>query len=117
MNNQWLSELKEGDKVVIYSWGFSYNSYKEEVVQKITPKGFIKVNDILFKPDSGYSRSGGSCLLNPNDNDTKEKLENYKKSIFIRSVLNKTWNVRDLTYEQAIKIYEILNEGNSNDNK
>lgn len=117
MNNKWLSELKEGDKVVVNSWCFSYNSYMEEVVQKITPKGFIKVNDILFNPDSGYSRSSGSRLLNPNDNDTKEKLENCKKSIFIRSVLNKIWSIRDLTYEQAIKIYEILNEDNSNDNK
>lgn len=117
MNNKWLSELKEGDKVVINSWSYTYNSYTEEVVQKITPKGFIKVNDILFDPNSGYSRSGRSCLLNPNDNDTKEKLENYKKSRFIISVLKKMCNVRDLTFEQAIKIYEILNEDNSNDNK
>lgn len=111
-NNKWLSELKEGDKVVINSWCFPYNSYMEEVVQKITPKGFIKVNDILFKPNSGYSRSGESRLLNPNDNDTKEKLENYKKSSFIRSVLKKMCNVGDLTFEQAVKINEILNEDN-----
>lgn len=110
MNNKWLSELKEGDKVVINSWNYTYNSYEEEVVQKITPKGFIKVNDILFNPNSGYSRSSGSRLLNPNDNDTKEKLENYKKSRLIRSVLNKMCNVRDLTFEQAVKINEILKE-------
>lgn len=110
-NNKWLSELKEGDKVVVTRWGMIHNSYSEGTVQKITPKGFIKVNDILFKPNNGVSRSGEFGLL-PNDDNNKEKLELYKKSSFIRSVLKKMCNVGDLTFEQAVKINEILNEDN-----
>lgn len=111
MSKEWLSQLKEGDKVVVYSYGWGNSSYNERVVEKITPKGFIKVNGSLFNPNDGYRRGdGGACLQNPNDNEVMEKVKKYRKDMFISKILRDMWETRCLTYEQAIEIDRILGD-------
>ena len=111
MSKEWLSKLKEGDRVVVYSWGWANSSYKESVVEKITPKGFIKVNGSLFNPNDGYRRGdGGACLQNPNDNEVMERVKKYQEDSFIRTILVDMWETRKITYEQAIEIDRILGD-------
>lgn len=111
MSKEWLSKLKEGDRVVVYSWGWANSSYKESVVEKITPKGFIKVNGSLFNPNDGYRRGdGGACLQNPNDNEVMERVKKYQEDSFIRKILVDMWETRKITYEQAIEIDRILGD-------
>lgn len=111
-NKEWLSSLKLGDKVVVCSWSWSYSlRYNESTVEKITPKGFIKVNGLLYNPNNGYLRgSGGSKLLCPDDKETKEKVKDYKRDCFVKSVLYSMRNVVNITFDQAVKIKDILGE-------
>lgn len=111
MSEEWLSKLKEGDRVVVYSWGWANSSYEESVVEKITPKGFIKVNGSLFNPNDGYSRGdGGACLKDPNNDKVIEKVNEHRKNMFIHKILVDMWETRKITYEQAIEIDRILGD-------
>lgn len=49
-------------------------------------------------------------MLDPKDLKTREYLEKYKRKIFVNSILRKMQDCRGLSYEQAIKISEILQE-------
>lgn len=49
---QWLKNLKEGDKVIVKH---SHNFYLDIVI-KVTPKGFIKISNMLINPETGYAR-------------------------------------------------------------
>lgn len=111
MSKEWLSKLKEGDRVVVYSWGWANSSYEESVVEKITPKGFIKVNGSLFNPNDGYRRGeSGACLYDPNEDDVMERVKKYQEDSFIRKILVDMWETRKITYEQAIEIDRILGD-------
>ena len=111
-NKEWLSSLKAGDKVVVCIWRWTSTSYREKIVEKITPKGFIKVDDTLYYPKDGYARGGGSKILCPDDEDVRKKLESYQKESFVKNVLYKMRNVSIITLDQAIRINRILNEEN-----
>lgn len=114
-NNDWISSLKAGDNVVVHFWSWSDKSYKQSVVEKVTPKGFVKVNGILYNSIDGRARGDfRSCLLNPEDDETKKKVMLYQKEAFARGVLKKMWDIRGITFEQAVKINEILNGVNNN---
>ena len=114
MSKKWLSQLKEGDMVVLHSWSAGYSCYIEETVQKVTPKGFIKVNGSLFNPNDGMARSrgswSGSCLMDANDESVKEQVKKYRMECYVGRVLRKIRNIPDLTYEQAIEIDRILGD-------
>lgn len=74
MSKEWLSELKEGDPVVVRVYSWSEIEYIETNVQKITAKGFIRVRDILFYPKNGFARGYSEyMLMNPNDESTNQQ--------------------------------------------
>ena len=110
MSKEWLSKLKEGDTVVVHSCNWTGSHWGVAKIQKITQKGFIRAHDILFKPEDGYSRGGGSCLLDPNDEEVKKSVSKYRNDCFIRMVLKQMWSAKELTYEQAIEKVRILGD-------
>ena len=99
-------EFKVGDKVLLTS----YSGRKISVVEKIPPKGFIKVDGMLFYPNgkertSNYYYSCGIELLTPELE--KEVGENAYRQRITKRLREIKWN--DITYEQAQKIDEVLN--------
>ena len=58
MNND-LSNLKVGDEVIISQ---RFNNDRVVKIEKITPKGFIKIGNYLFYPN-GKERGGNRCIL------------------------------------------------------
>lgn len=106
-DNSWIEALNPGDLVVVSSWNWTGWAYKASKVEKITPTGLIRVDGALYKKD-GRSRSGGSEILNPNDEEVMSRLKEYTEKRFIMSVVNKMGCVRYLTMEQAQEICRVM---------
>lgn len=83
-------------------------SIRVSEVTAITPKGFIKVDDTLFKPD-GFKRTSDAWDTTHITIATDEKIEELKKKIFIQKVTKALKNVSTITFEQAEEINKILN--------
>lgn len=99
--------LKAGDKVLLY------NQYRRKIttVEKITPKGFIKVDGILFN-SNGAERGGsiyGSYHIEP---VTDEREQELRREFFVNNTKKrlKEFDFNNITYEQACKIALLLNE-------
>lgn len=107
---EWLKQLKAGDDVVIGTWNWVSSGYTNAKVEKITPTGFIRVEGALYKPKDGMSRSGGSKLLNPTDENTIKLLKEYTEKTFVKQTMYKirNTNYNDVTYEQAVEIRKIM---------
>lgn len=110
---EWLKQLKPGDEVIIRAWNWGGNTYKKANVEKITPTEFIRVCNILYKPQDGNSRSGNSDLLDPNDENTIKIVNDWKKKRFVSEVMYKIRNTdySKVTYEQAFEICKIMGWG------
>lgn len=109
IDKEWLKQLKPGDEVVYYySRGFGYSENIRKV-DKITPKGFIKVGEVLFNPDTGYARGDYSCSI-------YKPTEEIKKRIYETAVIKKarlllgTLKNADMTYERAVEIIKIFSD-------
>lgn len=107
---EWLKQLKAGDDVVVRTWNWGGSGYTYTKVEKVTPTGFIRVKGILYKPQDGTSRGGGSDLLDPNDESTIKLLKKYEENKFISETMWKIRNANynDVTYEQAVAIRKIM---------
>lgn len=104
INNDWLKELKVGDKVVVN------NRYRKilTTVIKITPKGFIKTeNGFQFNSD-GTQRSSNiwdsATLLQFTD----EVMLEFKKNKLVNQC--KEIKFSELTIEQLEQILLIVNK-------
>lgn len=95
--------LKVGDKVFVCS----RFGKKLATVDKITPNGFVKVNDRLFYP-SGTERSGDNWNRSYLIPATEETIEDFKKKLFIQRCIKDCHNLKELTYAQAVAIEKIL---------
>lgn len=109
--------VKVGD-FVLYQWGYVHNRVEKIVkVVKITPTGRIRIEGCDEQYDK-YGRqmgnkdrwSCGSHIRIPTDDDYKRIKENsaISKALLLISSKNK----QNLSYEQAVKIIEILKETN-----
>lgn len=98
-------DVKAGDYVFIVS------RLKRSLhqVEKITPKGFIKVAGTLFTKD-GFMRGGSSYIRTFIYPASAEAVEQYRKEKFIVDVVEKLQRVDNLRYEQAVEINRILFE-------
>jgi hypothetical protein len=98
-----LSNAKVGDKVIICR---HLGDEEVGVIEKITPKGYLKVGGCLYYTN-GVERATGwytsSIKL-----ATDEEIEKLEKRKFRRKVLNKLHALKDISYEQAILIENIL---------
>lgn len=107
MNEEWLKNLKVGDKVFVVN-----NAYKSlETVQRITPKGRIVVDNTLYT--NGVNRSNEwniLCLEEATESAVKlYKRERFVRNVFSKLIFNKLRGTKAMTYEQAKEINKILN--------
>lgn len=105
--------VKVGDKV-LYSGGYSYNSFEKisEVV-KVTPTGRIKIKDSVSQFDKYGNEMGKKDRWTSHSRIselTEEDCERVKKNnaIFKAVYLCGKVDKKNMTYEQAVKIIEIL---------
>ena len=104
--------LKAGDKVfVLYS-----RSRELDFVEKVTPKGFIKVGGTLFTKD-GFERGGSAWYHASIEPATEEMIAEYNKEKFIRATIKQMRETPKISYEQALKISEILNKQEETNNE
>ena len=104
--------LKAGDKVFVWYSG----SCRLGFVEKITPKGFIKVDGTLFTQD-GLERGGSDWYHTSIEPATEEKIAEYNRKKFIRATIKQMRETPKISYEQALKISEILNKQEENTNE
>lgn len=100
-----LKDLKVGDLVILNreTWCFTIEEYLAKI-EKITPKGYIKVRGMLFYAD-GTPRGDYPYNI---EVATDQKINAIKEGNFITKVLKKIRHVEDLTYEQAVEINDLL---------
>lgn len=101
--------LKVGDNVFVNNaYGLALRK-----VEKITPKGFIKVDGNLYTKD-GVMRGSGwnwSAIRPASD----EEIAEFRKKKFVADVVQKLRSVSNLQYEQAVAINKILFEVGKDD--
>ena len=99
--------FKVGDKVLLY------NRYRRKIttVEKITPKGFVKVDGILFN-SNGAERGGSTYESYRIEPITNEREQELKQEFFISNTKKKLkeFDFNNITYGQACKIALLLNE-------
>lgn len=99
--------FKVGDKVLLY------NRHRRKIttVEKITPKGFIKVDGVLFN-SNGTERGGDAYESYRIEPITDEREQELKRDFFVSNTKKKLkeFNFNNITYEQACKIAILLNE-------
>lgn len=103
MTQDWLKNLKVGDKV------FVTTSFTKDLktVQRITPTGRVVVNNTQFVDGVNRSSMWQSIYL---EEATDEAVERYNAVKFIKQVREALKNF-NLTYRQAQEIDKILNLG------
>ncbi len=98
----WLDNLKEGDTVIV-STCFRKCIRK---VDKITPTGKIRVGNFLFT--DGRCKSGDVWHYTTLEEPTEEKLREIREESTINKALAEMQVAKDITYEQARAILDIL---------
>ena len=98
--------LKVGDNVFV-SGRFGRSLHQ---VEKITPKGFIKVAGSLYTKE-GYVRGSDGWNFTSISPASAEEIEQFRKENFISDVVKKLRTVSKLQYEQAVAINNLLFEG------
>lgn len=79
-------------------------------VEKITPKGFIKVNGSLYTK-RGWVRGGDSFAFATIQPASAEEIEQFRKEKLVADVIEKMHSVTELSYEKAVAINGILFDG------
>lgn len=105
MNNDWLNELKAGDRVFVCS---TFGNKSLETVQRVTPTGRVVVNNIQYI--AGVHRADAWRVSRLEEADPS-KIYEYKTQCFVKRVFNELTIKKSMTYEQAKKINEILELG------
>lgn len=96
-------DLKVGDNVVVMShWGISIRK-----VEKITPKGAIRVDGTLYN-EFGSQKGGDSWSRSLIKKATEEDIREIKKANYIKKTLRAMHECKGLTYEHAVEIMKIL---------
>jgi hypothetical protein len=104
----WISELKVGDEVAIYSsgWGGSWSILK---ITKITPTGRLNLNDgSVVVNNDGTIRGDNFNKIKPVTDDIREKIFIRK----MRGYVLRNFNVYDLECDELHKVYRILKRKN-----
>lgn len=103
-------EFKVGQEV-LYCSGGALSIYRLYKVDKITPKGFIRVKSTLYEDrGDGTARARGQWDWGaPTITNNPLKIIDYKQQLFIKKVKENV-NRSKLTFEQAKKINDVLKE-------
>ena len=100
---EWIENLKVGDLVFV-SCRLGKSLKK---VEKITPKGYIKVGATLFNKD-GSERGGDIWNKYFISEATPENVKKFQEKLIINKALRIMREKRVITLEQAYKIIELL---------
>ena len=105
MSGEWTKSLKVGDKVIVST---NLRGERVSIVQGITPKGYIRVDGMLFYPNGSQRTS--SWYFSRIEEYTEEKAEKIRQKIVIDNALSlmRNYNSNHLDYEKAEKIIAIL---------
>ena len=106
----WLADLKVGDKVVVSNhWNRHVHT-----VDNITPTGRLTVNRTVF--DSGGSTFGKNRGYHPYrlEQATEQVIEEISQEKIVAQAISKMNDCRKVTYEQAVKILEVLEPAEEN---
>lgn len=100
---EWLKNLKAGDKVFVH-WRMGRML---RIVEKITPKGYIKVGGSLYNTDGSERNSDvwSKCYLSE---ATPEKIKSFEETLTIKKAIKLMTATKEITLEQANKIIELL---------
>ena len=101
---EWIKNLKVGDEVIVTS--NMCGEPRISKVEKITPKGFIKVDGLLFD-DNGSQRTSSwykSYIIECSE----EEKEKMRKKQIISKAYGLMRNTKSITYEQAEDVIKIL---------
>lgn len=101
--NNWIENLKVGDYVFV-SWRMGTSLRK---VEKITSKGNIKVNGILFNKN-GAERGGDVWSKYYLNEATPEAIKSFHEELTIKKAIKLMREIKSITIEQANKIIELL---------
>ena len=100
-----LRDLKVGDKVIVSE---RFCAETIGVVEKITPKGFIKVGNTLYNSDSGNKRTSNIWDVGRIRVATTEQIETIQKNEFCRKILRKLNRLTSIDYDKALEINRIM---------
>jgi hypothetical protein len=101
--NDWIKNLKEGDMVIVSNTWHTTITH----VDKITPTGLIKIGADLFY-QTGSKRGGGTWDSEHLREATPETIAKIRADVAISKAINLMRNTPKITYDQAVKIIEIL---------
>ncbi len=105
-NNEWLKSLKPGDKIIVDSSKI-LKQYFISTIEKVTPKGWIKVKDVngYFKDGRQYSTNFGFGVRL-----IKYTEEKYKECVLLmagKKLSDFNWyNLRDGNPDLIFEIHE-----------
>lgn len=102
--NDWLKNLKVGDKVIVSC----RMGDVIRTVEKITPAGNIKVNGTLFN-SNGLERGGDTWNMTYLHEATPEAVQKVTNKNIIQKAINLMRNTTKITPEQAKAIIAVLN--------
>ena len=112
MNDEWIKELKAGDKVYIDSSRFGSTALDLTTVKKITPKGYVRTNDnndSLFRNGWYQIDSCSRWHLVQWTQEIEDKLKAKAHFNQLAHSINAV-DARTLTPDQVQKIYDIIKD-------
>lgn len=108
--NDWIKELKEGDKVYTQGGGFSTNTLTLTTVKKITPKGHVRIeNGTLYRNGSHRVDSWTHYNLVQHTPELELKLKAKVHYSHMCHSIN-AQDMRGKSLDQVQRIYDILKE-------
>ena len=108
-DRDFLKALKPGDEVILKSYNPFYHTATIETVEKITPKGFIRVKAMLFDPVRNRCRSGEQYYL---QEATPKRKEEITRAVVVKKAYDNLSRLEryNITYEAALKINKLVDE-------
>ena len=100
-----FKDLKVGDKV------FAVNTFYKKLrqVEKITPTGLIRVGGRLYN-QNGSLRSSDTWNTEHLEIANDDTIEKFKEEVFVNKCKSRMSKKVELTYSQAKRIMDILDE-------
>lgn len=109
-----MSGTKGLEKAKVGDWVFVWGRLTKSLCQidKITPKGFIRVGETLYTKD-GYERGGDIWHKSSISLAAPDEIEKFKKEVYVRKVIRKLEKLtsKDIDYETAVSLNNLLSLG------
>jgi hypothetical protein len=100
-----IKDLKAGDKVALFCSQYSNSWYQIKTIDKVTPKGTIKIGESSFNPDGSKKNDNSSmfCELRVITPEITEAVKLQRIKAWV-----KKFNFSSLTDQQTLKLYSAM---------